>query len=234
VARGAGRLTPFAEPAAILARAAAPGGGEMILRRVAGGYEIRIDGQELMSSRGHGSEAALARLAAAELGNRASPRVLVGGLGLGYTLRAALDAFPTAARLVVAELLPDIVAWNRGPLAPLAGRPLDDPRVALHVGDVVALLGGGAAFDAILLDVDNGPYMVTVAANRRLYQPEGLALIAAALSPGGILAVWSADRSPSFLARLARAGLAARAEQVRARGAAGGPEHTIFLAAKQD
>ena len=234
MARRAERLTLFAEPAAILARAAAPGGGEMILRRLGDGYEIRIDGRELMSSRGHGSEAALARRAAAALRERPSPRVLVGGLGLGYTLRAALDAFPAAARFVVAELLPAIVAWNRGPLAPLAGRPLDDPRVALHVGDVAALLGGDAAFDAILLDVDNGPEAVTVATNRQLYQPEGLALLAAALSPGGVLAIWSADPAPSFLTRLADAGLVARAELAPARGETGGPEHTIFLAAKRD
>jgi spermidine synthase len=217
----------------IVARAKTPGGGEMILRQRGADFEIRIDGRELMSSRGHFSEEAMARLACAEVADRAAPRVLIGGLGMGYTLRAALDALPGAASVTVAELVRELVAWNRGPLAPLAGHPLEDPRVVLQAGDVgTALARPEPPFDAILLDVDNGPEAVTVAGNHRLYSPEGLALARAALRPGGVLAIWSADRSPPFLARLDEAGFAARAVAVAALGEAGGPEHTIFLAVR--
>jgi predicted membrane-bound spermidine synthase len=262
-----------------LGRAVAPGGAELVLRGRDGGFEIRIDGRELMASRGHASEEAMARLACAAIAGLVAPRVLIGGLGMGYTLRAALDALPQAARVIVAELVPEIVAWNRGPLAALAGRPLDDPRVSVAINDVGIVIrdssgtppplagevrvggngitsdervsrrlrsphpdpppqagegGSGVshqAFDAILLDVDNGPATVTREDNHPLYAVEGLAQARRALRAGGILAVWSADPSPEFLARLGAAGFAARGVAVPARGDAGGPEHTIFLAA---
>jgi spermidine synthase len=211
-----------------LGRGRAPDGGELVLRQRDQEFEIRVAGQDLMSSRLHGSEEALARLGCAHVGP--GGRVLVGGLGMGFTLRAALDAVPADAEVVVCELVPEVVDWNRGPLAELAGRPLDDPRVRVHVGDVGALLGSTKVrFDAILLDVDNGPQGLTKKSNQLLYGPPGLERTRRALRPGGVLAVWSAARSPEFVARLVRAGFAARAETARARGDAGGTAHTIFV-----
>jgi spermidine synthase len=219
----------------VLDRATAPGGEELLLRRRGAAFEIRIGGRELMSSRGFASEQEMARLACAAIGRRAAPRVLIGGLGMGYTVRAALDALRPDAKLVVAELVAAVVAWNRFPLAPLAGAPLADPRVVVREADAAAVLRDpGGRFDAILLDVDNGPDWVTVAANAWLYAAEGLAAARAALAPGGVLAVWSADPSPAFLARLRQAGFAARAVTVPARGAAGGPPHTILLGERSE
>ncbi len=218
----------------ILARAPVLGGGELVLRGRGGEYEIRIDGAELMTSRGHGSETALAELACAAIAGQPAPRLLIGGLGMGYTLRAALDRLPTAARVVVAELVPEVADWNRGPLASLAGDPLGDPRVDLRIVDVADVLaaepGAGSGFDAVLLDVDNGPAALTRAANAGLYQTAGIALAVRALRPGGILAVWSADPCPELVEVLAGAGCTVEAIALPARGAGGGPEHTIVLA----
>ncbi len=198
-----------------------------MLRRRAGIYEIRCDGWDLMSNRAHHSEQTLARLGCDGLAG--APRVLIGGLGMGYTLRAALDALPAAARVTVAELFAQVVDWNRGPLAILAGRPLDDARVAVRRADVAALLDG-AAFDAILLDVDNGPDAAMLAGNAALYTAEGLHRLRAALSPGGRLAVWSADPSPRFEARMTACGLDWRRTDVPARGAPDDPLHTLYVA----
>jgi spermidine synthase len=177
-----------------LGRARAPDGGELILRERDGEFVIRVDGHELMSSRAHGSEEAMAHLACDHLAAAEAPRVLVGGLGLGYTLRATLDVLPASARVVVAELVPAVVEWNRGPLGPLAGRPLDDTRVEVHTGDVMALLRKTTVrFDAVLLDVDNGPAALTRKANQLIYGPTGLETIKRALRRGGALAVWSAS-----------------------------------------
>jgi hypothetical protein len=161
-----------------------------------------------------------------------APRILIGGLGLGYTLRAALNHLPTSARVTVAELLPEIVAWNRGPLAPFAGHPLDDPRVSVACTDIVALLRSAepTSFDAILLDTDNGPDSVMLAGNAALYEPAGLRLIRRALRPSGILAVWSADPSPRFEHNLRAAGFHWRTHAIPARGAPDDPLHTIYLA----
>jgi len=161
-----------------------------------------------------------------------APRLLIGGLGLGYTLRAALDHLPQSARVTVAELLPEIIAWNRGPLAPLAGHPLDDPRVSVICADVAALLRAAepACFDAVLLDTDNGPDAVMLAGNTSLYGPESLRLIRRALRPAGTLAVWSADPSPHFEHNLRSAGFQWDAQAVPARGAPNDPLHTIYLA----
>lgn len=236
-----------------LGRAKAPDGGELVLYRRGGEHVIRVDGRELMSSRAHGSEEEMARLCLggpeglAELEELAvgpgrdegrdgrKMCVLIGGLGLGYTLRAALDVLPAAARVVVAEIVPAVVEWNRGPLAHLAGRPLDDPRVTVvggkPQGDVAAAMRGGGRWDAILLDVDNGPVALTRKANHTLYGQTGIATAKAALHPGGVLAVWSAHRDDRFVARLRRAGFAtAEAIDVPARGVGGGPLHTIFVA----
>lgn len=151
-----------------LGRARMRAGEELVLRRRGGHYEIRFNGRELMSDRAHWSETALGTLGCDTL-HVAQPRVLIGGLGIGYTLRAALDTLPAAAHVAVAELLPAVIAWNRGPLGELAGRPLDDPRVRVEPHDAARVLRRSAGqFDAILLDIDNGPDDVTFAGNRRL------------------------------------------------------------------
>ena len=193
-------------------------------------WSVRIDGQVLMSSETSGSEEMLAELTCAGLRERAGVRVLVGGLGMGFTLRAVLDLLPGDAMVDLAELFPEIVEWNRGPLAPLAARPLDDPRVALHVGDVVSLLGRDVRYDAILLDVDNGPEAFTVPDNAGLYDAAGLHALRAALHPGGVLGVWSTFRDRRFERRLCDAGFTARSVPVRARGRVRkGASHVVFL-----
>src|SRR5512139_3622257 len=189
-----------------------------------------------MSSRQHGSEDALALLALERVVRPGGARtVLIGGLGLGYTLRATLDRVGPEARAVVAEISPELVAWNRGPVAHLAGRPLDDPRTRLQVGDVVARIAEATgAFDAILLDVDNSPSSMVLAGNDRLYGPRGVRACAAALSSGGVLAVWSAGPDADYLAALEKAGLDARAVTVPARGpGGGGARHVVFLGVKR-
>jgi spermidine synthase len=212
-----------------LARVRSAAGDELILRRRGGIYEIRCNGYDLMSNRAHRSEEALAELAL-ETVAASAPRILIGGLGMGYTLRAALDHAPADARITVAEILPAIVAWNGDVLASLAGRPLEDPRVDLRESDIDALLDGIAGFDAILLDVDNGPAAVVHAGNDPLYSARGLRRLRRALAPGGVLAVWSADRAPFFEALLEDADLAWRASEVAARGVAGDPLHVIYVA----
>jgi spermidine synthase len=214
-----------------LGRSRAPDGGQLVLRMRDDEFVIRIDGRELMSSRAHGSEEEMARLACAKLPTPDAPRVLIGGLGMGYTLRAALDVLPAGASVTVAEIVRAVVDWNREHIAHLAGAPLDDPRVTVHTGDVGALLRKGTVrWDAIMLDVDNGPQAITRPANQLLYSPPGLEMIRHALRRGGTLAVWSADRDPRFVALLAKQKFEATSVDVPARGRAGGPAHTIFLA----
>jgi spermidine synthase len=218
-------------PWELLGEARTPDGKAMTLTRRGGEYVIHADGKSLMSSRMHGSEEALAVFACRGLGARAAPRVLVGGLGMGFTLRATLELLPPDASVVVAELVPAVVAWNRGPLGPLAGYPLEDPRVRVETCDVAALLRASrAAFDAVLLDVDNGPRAFTAQANAALYGDRGLAAARAALAEGGTLAVWSAWDDRKFEHRLRHAGFEVEVERVRARLRKGGPRHTLFLA----
>jgi spermidine synthase len=218
------------KPQHTLGRASTPDGGEIVLYERDGAYFIRVNGLELMTSRSHGSEEDLARLAMAKV-ESANPKVLVGGLGMGYTLRAVLDAIPKSARIMVAEILPAIVGWNRNELTHLAGSPLEDPRVAIVERDVAEIIAAGpAAFDAILLDVDNGPAGLTVAKNERLYGTTGLAAIHRCLRPGGVLGVWSADPDRAFERRLVKAGFKVTTETVPARRGAKGPKHTIFIA----
>ena len=207
------------KPWILLDTAAIPGGGELKLYQHVKDFAIRVDRDELMNSMSHGSEDALARLAFARLGVRSQRQVLIGGLGMGFTVAAALrDAGPDD-RITVAELMPAVVTWNRGPLAPLAGNPLSDPRVSVHTGDVAALLRSQtAAYDLILLDVDNGPQALTATANHWLYGTTGLAKSFAALRPGGVLAVWSAGPDDSFTRRLRHAGFQVSIEQARAHG----------------
>ena len=218
------------KPQHLLGKALTPDGGEIVLYERDGAYFIRVNGLELMTSRAHGSEEDLARLALARI-KKKKPKVLVGGLGMGYTLRAVLDAVPKSARVMVAEILPAVIAWNRNELAHLAGSPLEDPRVAVVERDVAEIIAAGpSAFDAVLLDVDNGPAALTVAENERLYGPSGLTAIHRCLRPGGVLGVWSADPDRAFEKRLAKAGFKISTETVPARRGAKGPKHTIFVA----
>ena len=205
----------------------------MTLSVHAGDYSIEVDGQPLMSSRAPGSERALARLAAGELSGNPRPRVLIGGLGLGFTLGAALDALPGGARIVVVEYFGTIVDWNRKFGFESAADRLADPRVRVEVTDVVDYLRSvREPFDAILLDVDNGPDAWTLASNDRLYDLPGLRRTRQALRPGGLLAVWSARPSSPFEKRLLAAGFTTRTETARSREHRG-EHHTIFLAFKQ-
>ena len=219
----------------ILERAVAPDGAKLVLARRGDEWVVRAGGHVLMSSRAHGSEEALA---AAVLERMAAPRpeaaprsVLIGGLGLGFTLRAALDRLPAAARVVVAELVPELVAWNRTHVAGLAGRPLDDPRCEVKPGDVAALLAEPAAFDAILLDVDNGPSALAHPANARLYGEAGVRACWQALRPGGVLGLWSASRDERYAARLVQQGFAVEVKPVAERLGARSAD-VLFIASK--
>jgi len=196
-------------------------------------YSFRLGTAELMNSRATGSEAALAELACARIAGRARPRVLIGGLGLGYTAAAALQHLGARSQVTVAELVPSVVEWVRGPLADLAGRPLDDPRVTVQETDVAEIIGAEEqAWDAILLDVDNGPQALTRGTNDRLYSREGLKTAFAALRPQGVLAVWSAEADRAFTRRLGKAGFQVEEARVRARGPSRGAHHLIWLAAR--
>lgn len=196
-------------------------------------FSIRIAGTtgELMNSRVHGSEDALATLACERIADLPSPRILIGGLGMGFTLAAALTALGKDARVTVAELVPEVEAWNRGPLGAAAGNPLNDPRARVHIGDVAELLkGSDGDWDAILLDVDNGPEGMTRKENNWIYSPAGIAAAQKALSPEGILAYWSAGQEHAFTERLRAAGFAVEAETVRGLRPGKGAYHVIWLA----
>ncbi len=215
----------------LLATAKVPGGDELRLFRRDRDFMIVLGRNELMNSRMSGSEEQLATLTCARLGNRTSPRLLIGGYGMGFTLRAALAVLPAQASVVVAELVPEIIAWARGPMAELTAGCLDDPRVTVVEGDVAAVMAGARGeFDAILLDVDNGPDGLTRAENNGLYSAPGLAAATAALGRGGILAVWSAGDDPAFTRRLNANGFAATPTRVRARLNGKGAQQTIWLA----
>ena len=220
-------------PRELLGVAAVPGGlpgiDELRLYRRGGDFVIGLGRNELMNSRVGGSEEALAVEAIRRLGGRRGLRILIGGYGMGFTLRAALAALGADARVVVAELVPEILAWARGPMAALTASCLDDPRVELVEGDVAASIADGG-WDAVLLDVDNGPDGLTRAGNDRLYSSAGLAATRRALAPGGVLAVWSAAPDPRFAKRLAQAGFAVEELAVRARANGKGPRHVIWFA----
>jgi len=202
----------------------------MSLTRQGSEYVILASGKPLMSSRMHGSEEALAAFGCRNARTREAPCVLVGGLGMGFTLRATLDLLPRDATVVVAELVPAVVEWNRGPLGPLADHPLKDARVQVEIGDVAATVRASRhRFDAMLLDVDNGPAAFTASHNTRLYDDAGLAAARTALKPDGVLAVWSAWEDRRFEQRLRHGGFTVQVERVRARLKKGGPRHTIFL-----
>ena len=204
--------------------------GTLRLMRRGDEFAIFVGPIELMNSRRSGSERALAEIACARL--RGAPRLLIGGLGMGFTLRAALDSLGADARVVVAELVPAVVAWARGPLAHLLAGSLDDPRVEVREADVAALIRAGRGrYDAILLDVDNGPDGLTRDANDRLYGPAGLGEARAALRPGGLLGIWSQGPDRAFAARLGRAGFAVEEVRPRAHGG-GGRRHVVWIATR--
>ena len=217
----------------VLGETLTPDGTSLRLARQGSEYIIFANGKSLMSNRMHGSEEALATLACQRLHKVEQPCVLVGGLGMGFTLRAALDILPPEATVVVAELVPAVVEWNRGPLGPLAGHPLSDQRVQVSVGDVAgALRVSPGQFDAVLLDVDNGPAAFTTTNNAGLYDDPGLTAARTALKPGGVLAIWSAREDRKFEQRLRYGGFTVEVERLRARLKKGGPRHTIFLGHK--
>ena len=192
---------------------------------------IVLDRAELMSTRMSGSEEALAELTCARLAAVSAPKLLIGGYGMGFTLRAALQVLPAQASVVVAELVPEIIAWAQGPMARLTANCLDDPRVRIAECDVQALIEQARGiYDAILLDVDNGPDGLTHPGNERLYSMRGLAAAKSALRPGGVLAIWSAAPDPKFTRRLIDSGVKVEEAAVRARRNGKGPRHVIWLA----
>lgn len=224
-----GSMIPWQE----LGRAAVPGESlPLVLLRRDTEFVIRVGSHALMSSASHGSEETLAEWACPRAASRAGARVLIGGLGMGFTLAAALRHLQPTARVIVAELIPAVVEWNRGPLAHLAGRPLKDARVSVHTGDVADVIRRRkSAFDAILLDVDNGPNGLTRASNGWLYSPAGLSAALHSLRSEGVLGVWSVAPDRGFFDRLVGSGFAVDEKIARARRTRGG-RHTLWLASR--
>jgi len=215
-----------------LGDARVPGsGGTLSLYRRGEEFTLRVHETELMNSHVHQSEDALARLACATIVSTPDPVILIGGLGMGYTLAAALKATGPSARIIVAELVPGIVEWNKGILGHLAGNPLADPRVSVRLGDVaMSLQTELAAFDAILLDVDNGPEGLTRFSNDWLYSADGLSAAYSALRPNGVLAVWSSTPDTGFAMRLRKLGFEVSEVSVPSSDDARADRHTIWLA----
>lgn len=220
-------------PRTLLGTAQIPGGDEMRLFQRGADFMIVLDRNELMSTRMSGSEEALANLTCERLTRRPAPRLLIGGYGMGFTLRAALAMLGPKAELTVAELVPEIIAWARGPMADVAAGCLDDPRVRVIEEDVGAIIDrASSAYDAILLDVDNGPDGLTRKGNDRIYAMRGLNAALRALSPGGVLAIWSAAPDNAFSQRLSDAGFAVEEVTVSARSNGKGARHVIWFATK--
>ena len=221
------------KPFELLGQTISPDGTVMKLIRRSDEYLILAGGATLMSSRLHGSEEALATLACQRVRTLEQPSVLIGGLGMGFTLRATLDLLSPDATVVVAELVPAVVEWNRGPLGPLAGHPLKDKRVRVATEDVAVTLSSRLGqFDVVLLDVDNGPNAFTASNNAGLYDHHGIAAARAALKRNGVLAVWAAQGDGKFEQRLRHARFVVQVRRVRGRLQKGGPRHTIFLSHK--
>jgi spermidine synthase len=206
------------------------GGQELRLKRRGTEFSIMLGANELMNSRLSGSEEALARLSCERIAGRRQPKILIGGLGMGFTLRAALAELGDDARITVAELVPAVVAWARGPMAEVFGSCLDESRVIIREADVGQFIRSEAsAWDAILLDVDNGPEGIAHKSNDALYGAAGLNAARAALRPGGVLAVWSQGPDSGFSRRLKQAGFAVEEAKVRANGKRGA-RHVIWIA----
>lgn len=207
--------------------------GELRLKQRGSEFSIMLGSNELMNSRLSGSEEALATLSYEKLKSRPRPSMLIGGLGMGFTLRAALAVLPADATVVVAELVPAVVSWAKGPMAEVFKGCLDDPRVSIHQGDVGELIRASRAkFDAILLDVDNGPDGLTRESNDTLYDLKGLRASRDALRPAGVLAVWSSGPDAGFTRRVRESGFKVEAVNQRANGKRGGARHVIWLAQK--
>ena len=207
--------------------------GELRLMQRGAEFSIKLGTNELMNSRLSGSEAALATLAARKIEAVETPHVLIGGLGMGFTLRAALAVLGAGARVVVAELVPAVVAWARGPMAGIFAGSLDDPRASILESDVLDVIRSNPrTFDAILLDVDNGPEGLTRKANAALYDSAGLKMAWTALRPRGVLAVWSSGPNPAFARRLRLAGFDVNEVNIRATGKRGGARHMIWIATR--
>ena len=221
-------------PRELLDTAPVPGGQPLRLFRRGGDHMIVLDRNELMNSRMSGSEEALATMTLDRLGDCKAPRLLIGGYGMGFTLRAALARTGPQARITVAELVPQIIQWARGPMAELTGTCLDDRRTQIVLADVAELIGDArASYDAILLDVDNGPDGLVRDENDRLYSFAGLRAARTALAPGGILAVWSAGDDPAFTRRLRETDFAVDQVAVKARSNGKGPRHVIWFATRR-
>ena len=209
------------------------GGGELRLMQRGSEFSIMAGATSLMTSHRSGSEQTLATLACERIKSRERPRVLIGGLGMGFTLRAALAALGSEAQIVIAELVPAVVSWAKGPMAEIFGNSLTDPRLRIEEMDVAKLIASGSsAYDAILLDVDNGPEGLTRKANDRIYDLEGLRAARAALRPRSILATWSSGPNRAFAQRLRKTGFAVEEIKARANGARGGAWHIIWLATR--
>jgi spermidine synthase len=221
-------------PWILLDSASVPGGSSALrLLRRGAEFSIRLGRDELMNSRLSGSEEALATMACERIRSRKAPRILIGGLGMGFTLRAALASLGPDAGIAVAELVPAVVKWARGPMIEVFGDSLADPRVSIHEGDVGQLIRSGrSTFDAILLDVDNGPEGLTRDANDVLYDLQGLSAARTALRPGGVLAVWAARPDPKFTQRLRKADLEVDEVKVRANKSRAGATHIIWIATR--
>lgn len=217
-----------------LATANVPGGTTPLrLKQRGDEFSIMLGSNELMNSRLSGSEQALAELVSTRIQHSRRPRILIGGLGMGFTLRAALKCFPQEAEIIVAELVPEVIDWARGPLAPIFQNCLDDPRVEIGNADVASLITTDEIrYDAILLDVDNGPEGLSREQNDRLYGLSGLKAAHAALKPLGVLAVWSSGPSPDFTRRLRSTGFTTEEATARATTNKRGARHTIWLATK--
>lgn len=219
------------QPFLTIAEAETAEGAKLTLHRRGQEFFLRVNGQALMGTNAPESERMLAKLGCEGLRGKRGVRVLIGGLGFGFTLRAVLELLSEEGLVEVAELLPEVVAWNREHLAEVNGLLVDEPRVRVVLGDVYELMLKGEAerYDAILLDVDNGPVAMVQEGNGRMYQADGLAMIGRVLKPGGCVAFWSASGDPAFVRRLAKAGFAVQVEAVKAYAQAKRKVHTIFL-----
>lgn len=219
------------QPFLTIAEAETAEGAKLTLHRRGQEFFLRVNGQALMGTNAPESERMLAKLGCEGLRGKRGVRVLIGGLGFGFTLRAVLELLGEDGLVEVAELLPEVVAWNREHLAEVNGLLVDEPRVRMVLGDVYELMLKGEAerYDAILLDVDNGPVAMVQEGNGRMYQADGLAMIGRVLKPGGCVAFWSASGDPAFVRRLAKAGFAVQVEAVKAYAQAKRKVHTIFL-----
>jgi spermidine synthase len=221
------------KPQIKLATTQTPDGGEMALYQHDNNFEIKINGQQLMSSRQHESELALARLGCAHLSEREAPRILIGGLGMGYTLRQTLDMLGQDAKVVVSELLAPVVDWNRDFLRELNGQPLEDKRVEIRIGEVLLLLSNSKdSFDAILLDVDNGPNAIVDSGNDTLYTQAGIEICRRALRKQGCLSIWSAEPSKDFEQLLMRCNFHVRGYQAPAYKVSNKKSRLIWVASE--